>query len=131
MACDLQSAAEEEARLASMSADERKKYKQKQRKVCPAGLLSCICMPCLIYQCTLHQTQRRCSHACLMFCFACCASLGLKALTLTYKLQGASDLQLVGQAVPRPEEWCVAFRNALFADSSTQLLLVRRRKEPL
>lgn len=30
----MQSAAEEEARLASMSADERKKYKQKQRKVC-------------------------------------------------------------------------------------------------
>ena len=30
---ELQSAAEEEARLAGMSADERKKHKQKQKKV--------------------------------------------------------------------------------------------------
>lgn len=41
-AFDLQSAAEEEARMASMSADERKKYKQKLRKVCPAKWLSSI-----------------------------------------------------------------------------------------
>jgi len=45
---DLQSAAEEEARMASMSADERKKYKQKLRKVCPArGHSSIYAMPVL------------------------------------------------------------------------------------
>ena len=42
LAFDLQSAAEEEARMASMSTDERKKYKQKLRKVCLARWLSCI-----------------------------------------------------------------------------------------
>ena len=66
MAFDLQSAAEEEARMASMSADARKKYKQKQRKVCPATWHSCLCLPCLFYQCTLHQSHHHCSHACLM-----------------------------------------------------------------
>lgn len=63
VACDLQSAAEEEARMASMSADERKKYKQKQRKVCLVRWHSCIYLPCLFYQCTLRQAQHHCSHA--------------------------------------------------------------------
>lgn len=75
VAFDLQSAAEEEARMASMSADERKKYKQKQRKVCPARSPSCTYMTCLLYLCILFQAQHRRSRGCLTYPSLCLASL--------------------------------------------------------
>ncbi len=86
LAFDLQSAAEEEARMASMSADERKKYKQKQRKACPAKSLSCKYMTCLSIKAHFKLSTVVLMLASVTF-LACCSSL--TSLSFDFDFQAA------------------------------------------